>query len=138
MLGPLVQGGGGERAQHPHHVMDRIVRQVGIGGVALGAVDDHIASGAAAPPDLDHVAQRFRVGRLADDAGVELFAAFGQPFQHLARAVDGGAFLVAGDKQADGAGRGPVVRRAVAFHELRDGCGEARDRALHVGSAAPV
>ena len=55
----------------------------------------------AAPADLDHVAESLRIGRLADDAMVEFFAAARPASQHLDGAVDGGAFLVAGDEKAD-------------------------------------
>ncbi len=60
---------------------------------------------------------------------VRRHAAFGHMAHQRAGAVDGLAFLVAGDDQADRAGQ-----RIGA----RDGGDEGRDRALHVNRAAPV
>ena len=57
----------------------------------------------------------------------------GQPVQHFDRAVDGGAFLVAGDQKADRA----LFRRAVFGDPGEGGGGEGGDAALHVGGAAP-
>ena len=49
----------------------RVVGEMRIGGVALRAAHGELRVQRAAPADLDHVAERGRVGRLADDAGVE-------------------------------------------------------------------
>ena len=65
---------------------------------------------------------------------VRLLAVGRHPLEHLARAVDGGAFLVPGDEQADRAR--DVV--ALGLGEIEGGCGEAGDGALHVGSAPSV
>ena len=103
-----------------------------IGGVALRAVHGQRAGEAAAAADLDHVAERRGIGRLADDAGVEPLAARLQPVEHLARAVDRDALLVAGDEEAD---RAAEIRPARG-EEARHRGGEAGDGALHVGGAA--
>ncbi len=58
--------------------------------------------------------------------------------ENLACAVDGGAFFVAGDQEADRSGNGPGVGYAVARYELPGGRGEGSDSAFHVGRAAPV
>ena len=55
----------------------------------------------AAPADLDGVAQRFAVARLAQNAVIELFAVLRRPVEQLGRAVDGDALLVAGDQERD-------------------------------------
>ena len=105
MLGAVVERRGGQRVQH--------ARPAGAPGCRRDAgrrrgparrATVEPAGHAAAPADLDHVAERRRDGRLADQAGVEHLAVLPQPVQHLAGAVDRGAFLVAGDQQADRAG----------------------------------
>ena len=71
-------------------------------------------------------------GRLAEDAVVEFFAALGGPLQELDGAVDGDAFLVAGDQERDralGRAAGEMIERG------RDRAG---DGALHVDRAAAV
>ena len=74
---------------------------------------------AAAPADLDHVAELLGAGRLADDAGIEPLALGREPVEQLARAVDRVGFLVAGDEEADRAAeilaaRGEEARRTPA------------------------
>ena len=54
-----------------------------IGDVALLAGDDQHAVLRAAPAELDGVAERGGIARLAQDAMVELFAALGRPFSSL-------------------------------------------------------
>ena len=59
----------------------------------------------------------FGIGRLADDAGIEALARLVSQSSTLRGAVDGRAFLVAGDQEADRAGRpvrAPAVRSGVA------------------------
>ena len=102
--------------------------------MALYPPNRNLAGQAAAPADLDHVAQRFRVGRLADQAHVEPFVVSVEPFQHFLGAVDGVAFLVARNEQAD---RAAEVCAAVV-QEARDGGHEGGNRPLHVGCAAAV
>ena len=71
MLGAAVELGRGQRVQHRDEPMRRIVGEMRVGGMALHAVHREPAGHAAAPADLDHVAERLRAGRLADEAGVE-------------------------------------------------------------------
>src|SRR5260221_620739 len=104
------------RVQHADEVMDGIVGEMRVGGVALGPVNGQGAGQAAAAADLDHVAEGLGVGRLADDAGVETLAARFQPVEHLLRAVDRDTLLVAGNEQADRAAEiaTPLVPALVA------------------------
>ncbi len=97
----VVQGGSVDRRQHAHQARDRVVGEVRIGAVPLLAHDIEHRVQAAASADLDHFAQRCRIGRLADQAGRKILAAFGQAAQHLFRAIDRRPLFVAGDQQAD-------------------------------------
>ena len=63
----------------------------------------------AAPADLDHVAERFGIGRLADDRGIPCLALGRRPFEQLCRAVDRRPFLVAGDQAARPSPCGPCL-----------------------------
>ena len=62
---------------------DRIVGALRIGDMALLAGDDQRAVERAAPADLDGVAERRDIARLAENAVVEFLAALGRPFQQL-------------------------------------------------------
>src|SRR6185437_12451832 len=87
---------------------------------------------AAAPADLDHVAQKLGAGRLADEARVEALAALREPVQHLAGAVDRRPLLIPGDQQAERAGEAWA-----ALVEERSCSGDkGGDGALHVDGAA--
>ncbi len=101
--------------------------------MALDAVDGEPRRDTAAPADLDHLAQALRIGRLADQAGIQRLALFLQPLQHPDRAVDRRAFLVAGDQQADG-----TVEFATLGQESRDGRDKGADSALHIRRAPAV
>src|SRR5262249_61709644 len=82
--------------------------------------------------DFYHVADPRGPGGLADDAGVQILIAFGEPVEYLPGAVDRQPFLVAGDQQADRAadpGFAPVEI------SLRRG-DKGGDRSLHVGGTA--
>ena len=103
---------------------------MGIGDVALLADERQPAGQRAAPSVLDRVAERRLAGRLAEQASVESFAARQRPVDELDRAVDGRAFLVAGQKEADRA-----LERA-ARDEAQGGGERGGDAALHVGGAA--
>ena len=74
--------GVGQRVQHRDQPVRGVVGEVRVGGMALHALDREPPGQAAAPADLDHVAEVGR-GRLADNAGVERLAARGEPFEHL-------------------------------------------------------
>ena len=138
MCRALVEWSRGQRVEHAHHVVDRIVGQMGIGGVPLDAADDEIPGGAAPSPNLDHVAEGVRVGGLTNEAGIKVFPAFGKPFENLAGAINRRAFFVAGDQQAYRSGFGPTVRVSVSFGQLVDSSHKGGDGALHVCRAAPV
>ena len=83
-------------------------------------------------PILIHVAERVGIGRLADHAVVDRLALRRQPAEHLDRPVDGVAFLVARDQQADRAGR----RALMSVQEPLGRRDEGGDGPLHVGGAA--
>ena len=95
----LVERGVHQRAHERDQSAHRIVGAFRIGDVALFAGNDQCAVERAAPADLDGVAERRHVARLAQDAMVESFAALGRPFEQLHRSVHGDAFLVAGDQE---------------------------------------
>jgi hypothetical protein len=121
-----------DRIEHAHEPVRGVVGQVRIGGVALHAADREIAGHGAAPADLDHVAELFGIGGLADDAHVGDLALLLHPAKDFVRPVDGIAFLVAGDEEADRALEG----LALGAQERIGGRGEGGDGALHVGRAA--
>jgi hypothetical protein len=122
-----------ERRDQPHEPGDRVVGEVGIGDVALPALRQQMAGERAAPPDLHHLPERLRVRRLAQDAVVEALAALMRPMQQFRGAVDGRAFLVARDQEAD---RAREIRRRVKEGERRGH--HAGEPALHVDGAAPI
>ena len=132
MPAALVERPAHERIEQPHDAADRIVGKMRIGDVPLLAVHDEMPGQRPAPADLDHVAERVRVGRLAEDAMVEALAALIGPLQELDRAVHGRSLLVAGDEETDRAGE---VRRRLEKGERRRH--HAGDAALHVDGAAP-
>ena len=129
---PWSSGFAGDGGQHGDQTRQRIVGQMRIGGVALTADHGERRVQAAAPADLDHLAQFQRIGRLADQAEIELLAMGGEQAQHRLRAVERAAFLVAGDQQADRA------LAACPASEARHRGDEAGDRALHVGGAPAI
>ncbi len=132
MLGAAVELCRGQRMQHRDQAMRGVVGKMRVGGMTLDAMDREPASHAAAPADLDHVAQRLRAGRLADEASINGLVAALEPIEHLAGAVDRRSFLVSGDQQADRAGEVPPALQK-GLHR-RD---EGGDRSLHVyGTAA--
>src|SRR4051812_15807048 len=107
-------------------VAHRIVGKLRIGDVALRTGDDQRPVLRAAAPDLHHLAELLRIGRLAEDSMVEFFAALRRPFQKLYGAVDGDPFFVAGDEEGERAPWPPAMAAEIIQH-----CRElARDRAL--------
>src|SRR5271155_2682452 len=116
--------------------MGGIVGEMRVGGMSLHAMHSQPPRHAAAPADLDHVAQRLRAGRLADETGVDRLTAILEPTEHLARAIDGLAFLVPGDQQADRSGEvSPTLIPALIEEALRRR-DEGGDCSLHVDCAA--
>ena len=75
MLGARIERLGGQRAEQCDQPMRRVVGEVRVGDMTLHTGDGDAAGHAAAPADLDHVAELGGRGRLADEAGVEGFAA---------------------------------------------------------------
>ena len=134
MRGALVERRRGQSGEHADDAMRRIVGELRIGGVALHAVHGEVPLRLPRRPILIMSPRRVGDGRLADDAGIEHLAVRLQPVEHLARAVDRHAFLVAGDEEAD---RAAEIAAALG-EKARRGRGEAGDRALHVGRAAAV
>ncbi len=119
------------RCQHGQKPRHRIVRQMRIGDMALTAGHRQMAGQAATAAVLDHIAERVRVGRLADDAGIRLLPVGSGPFHHFHRAVDGIALFIAGDHQADrSAGTG--------FQNPRGGGDKGGDSAFHVGGTTAI
>src|SRR3954470_24184454 len=97
----------------------------------LSTRHDYLAVKRTAPPDLDHLVKRIRVGRLADNAVREVFAAIGSPLQEFDSAVDRGPLFVAGNQQRQRAAWRPELR------DIIESCRRERgDAALHVGGAA--
>ena len=70
-----------QRRDQRHQPADRIDRALRIGDMALLAGHDQMAVERAAPADLDGVAERCDIARLAQQAMVEFFAALGRPLQ---------------------------------------------------------
>ena len=121
-----------ETGDQPGQHRDRIGGPVRIGNVALFAVDGDPGVERAAPPDLDHVAQRMLRRRLADDAGVDDLALGHQGLDHTFGAVQGRAFLVAGDQE------GQAARDLALGQNMRHRRDPGGDAALHVDRAATV
>ena len=134
MRAAIIERGVVEAGEHVEQALDRVAGKMRVGDVALRAADPDPAVQAAAPADLDRLAQPLGVGRLADQAMVEPLALLLHPAEHLARAVDGGPFLIAGDEQADRA----VELAPARLDVVERGGDEAGDRPLHVGGAPAV
>ena len=96
-------------AQDLAQLRDRIIGQMGIGDMALRAVngDPHIDR--SAPPDLHHIAQPVNRSGFTDKAKVRRNAALFHQLHDRNRAKAGGAFLVAGNQKGDRALQGPAL-----------------------------
>ena len=90
----------------------------------------------AAPADLDHVAELLRIGRLAQNGVVELFAALRRPLQQLHGAVDGDAFFVAGDEKRKRALRLAAALAKVIERRRKLAASGGRRRPSAVGSSS--
>ncbi len=101
-----------------------------VGDMALSAMKRQASGQRAASSVLDRVAERFDAGRLADDAMVEARAPVERPADELDRAVDRRPLLVAGDEEADRAGKGAAPDEAEGRRRRR------RESSLHVAGAA--
>ena len=113
--------------------MDRILRQVRIGDVALHATDDERPGKRAAAAVFDHVAQSIDRRRFADNAVVERLACGAEFVDDTHRAVDRRTFLVGSDEQRNRSTMACVQGRE--SFDRNDECGQRR---LHVGGTAPV
>ena len=101
--------------------------------MALPPSDAQSSVEGAAPADLDHLAERIGIGRLAKDAMIETRAALMREAQQLFGPVDRRALLIAGDEKTDRALSCPMP-----LDEADRRGGEGRDRAFHIGDAAAV
>jgi len=100
--------------------------------MALATADGDPSVERAAPAVLDCVADRINGSRFAQDAMVEHLPFGERPVDKLDRAVDRGAFFIAGDEEADRA------RERPPGDETQGGGDGGGDPALHVaGAAAP-
>jgi hypothetical protein len=104
-----------------------------VGDVALLAVYGQAPAQRAAPTVLDDIAEPGVRGRFAHQTIVDMLAARREPIDHLDGAVDRRAFFVGGDQQADRA-----LMVGMLPDKILDRGDERRQRALHVGGAAPV
>ncbi len=117
---------GGQRRQRAHQPVHRVVGALRIGDVALRAVHGDLGVQAAAPADLDHVAEP-APGRSARRPGRNPGSGRAPP-SSPARARcrrPPSAFLVAGDQQADRAARGRAPAARCCAHGGDEG-GDAR------------
>ena len=101
MLRAVIQLGGGQSAHHMRQLRHRIFGQMRIGDMALCAADSHNAVYRPAPPDFNHIAQRVGICRLTNHTIINNLALLLQPAEHFARAVNAGAFFIAGNQQRD-------------------------------------
>ena len=90
-----------ESGQNFHQHRHRVGGAMRIGDMSLAPAHHQFTVQAAAPADLDGVAQRLHAGWLANQAIAGQVAVSLHPLQHFDRSVDRRAFLVAGDNQAD-------------------------------------
>ena len=132
MIVALIQQVRREGAQHRQQARDRVAGELRVGDVALDAGESELGVQTAAAADLDHLAEFSRIGRLTHQAVVDDFAVCAHPVQHLDRAIDRDAFLIAGNQQADRARHLAAARR----QELRESFDETRDGAFHVRRTA--
>jgi hypothetical protein len=111
--------------------MDRVLRQMRIGHMALYAAYGKGRAQGAAPAVLDHVTDQGGARRLADDAPVQALLACRQTLDHGLGAMMGRAFFVAGDQIGDLA---PMIR---VFGDETFSCNNhRRQAAFHIGGAA--
>ena len=112
--------------------MNRIVGAMRIGDMTLDPIHLYLHVDAAAPADLDHVAQPYRAGWLANQTEIRHLVMRLHPFQHLHGAIGRHAFLVPRDQETD---RSVWLALLQMLRNTRDKGG---DRPLHVAGPAPV
>ncbi len=132
LRGALIQPRARKLAQSRDERMHGIIRAVRVGHMALRAEHFYRCVQAAAPPDLDHLAQKAGICRLAHQTKIRDLTVFRHPLQDTDGAVQGRPLLVAGDQQADRAARRPRLQMGGG------GGGKGGDRTLHVAGAAPI
>ena len=87
-----------------------------------------------APPDLDHVAETVRIGRFANETGVESLALFPhRPIEKLDRSIDRRPLFVARDQKGDA-----PFGKAILCDLPRDSGDKGGNAALHVHGTASV
>ena len=128
-VGPRIEHQRIELGQQRHQFGRGIVGEVRIGDVAFRAFDLQPEIGRAAAADLDRVAQPLGRSRLADQAQIGHRTACPHVVDQRQGAVFRRAFLVAGDDEADRAGR---------LRNFGDSGDHRRNRPLHIDRAAPV
>src|SRR3546814_264818 len=97
----FVQRHGFQRGEDAGKARDRIVGQVRVGDMPLRSLDVDPDIDRAAPADLHRIAEAMFRGRLADQDHVRPDRSLRHPFHDRGRPEDGGAFLVAGDDEAE-------------------------------------
>ncbi|MPL88766.1 hypothetical protein SDC9_34793 [bioreactor metagenome] len=130
MRGAGIERRRGHLAEQVDQRMERVLRPLRIGGVALHARRLDPEGHRAAPADLHHLAHHLGAGRLAHQAHRHRLAGLGHPVEERAGAVAPRAFLVAGDREDHRA----LGRRL--GHQIDRGGDEGRDARFHVGGAA--
>src|SRR5262249_61313748 len=90
-----------QRRDQRDEAADRLFGALRIGDMPLFAADNQMAVERATTADLDGVAHRLLIARLAQDAMIEFLAALCGPFQQLGCAIDRDAFFIAGDQKRD-------------------------------------
>src|SRR6185437_13283594 len=109
-----------------------------IGDVALNAIDMERTRQGSAAADLDAIAERLDIARLAEHAMVECLPTLRQPWQQLDGAVDGDVFLVAGDQKRNRARAIGARLAAMGGEMVEQGRHAAGDPALHVDGTASM
>ena len=99
--------------------------------MALRADDTHHTIYRAAPTDFYHIAQHIRIGRFANQTIINNFALRFQPAKHFARAVNAGAFFIAGDEK-----RNRAADFLIGGAISGDSGGKGGNRAFHISRAA--
>src|SRR5215208_4905070 len=111
-----------ELRQGWHRTLNRIPPSLGIGDVALNAVDAQDAGQRSTSSVLERVAELHSRSRLADEAGVDPFPARLKLAHDGRRAVDAGTFLIRREQHR----QGPVMVWFTS-REALGGCDQCGD-----------
>ena len=128
-VGALVEHQRIQFGKHRDQLGDRVIRQMRIGDMPLRPLHFEPDVDRTAATDLHHIAQPVDAGGFTDEAQIGLVPRFAHEVDQRAGAVERGAFLVAGDDEADRAGLG---------RHLGNRVDHTGDRALHVDRAAAI